>query len=250
MSEAEDLMKNGFSLIDKGKYLDGLRELSKLEPQFQSKNNEEAADLFLGISQAYYGMTPSNDENSLKYADLAIEIHKKLGITPMVISDLLYSSFIEADAGKIPDAEKRIDQAIELARSSKDLEELPELLNSKADLLSTIKKRRKESAALFIEASKAANDSGNPQAYFHSRTGLIKLKRLDGLDSEKALDEAMKVIEEAESLAAQIKNKKERKDFIDDISEIYDIATDLAMEMEKVDLAISIAERMTKAQSK
>ena len=187
MSEAEDLMKNGFSLIDKGKYLDGLRELSKLEPQFQSKSNEEAADLFLGISQAYYGMTPSNDENSLKYADLAIEIHKKLGITPMVISDLLYSSFIETDAGKLPEAEKRIEQAIELARSSKDTEELPELLNSKADLLSTIKKRRKESAALYIEASKTANDSGNPQAYFHSRTGLIKLKRLDGLDPEKAL---------------------------------------------------------------
>ena len=56
------------------------------------------------------------------------------------------------------------------------------------------------------------------------------------------------------SLAQFAKENNLKFDLLSDatreVSKKYDIATDLAMEMEKVDLAISIAERMTKAQSK
>ena len=60
----------------------------------------------------------------------------------------------------------------------------------------------------------------------------------------------MKLIDEAEKFALTIKAKKDRKSFLEDVSAVYDLASDLAMEMENVDEAMQIAGRMSKILSK
>lgn len=62
-------------------------------------------------------------------------------------------------------------------------------------------------------------------------------------DEEKALKEAMEAIELIDKIGLKIKNKKEKKDFKKSLGFIYDLASDIAMELENVDEAIKIAQR-------
>ncbi len=249
MEDFQVILRSGLSLLEKGKYLDALRELSKVEENFKGKESGEAADLFMAISQAYYGMTPKVDENSIRYSDMAYRIHSKIDDKSSMINDLAYSAYVEMDANKMPEAERRLNDAIKIAGDIKDQETFCELLTTKADLLSANKKRRKEAEQLYKEAKSTSKKNGFLPSYFESASGELKLKRMQE-PADKVLKDAILLLDEAESIALEIKNKRERKAFIDDVSELYDIASDLAMELEKVDEAISLAERMTKILSK
>ncbi|EQD59571.1 TPR repeat-containing protein, partial [mine drainage metagenome] len=150
---------------------------------------------------------------------------------------------------KSAEAEKRLDSAIKIAQELKDNDAYAELLTTKADLLSGKKKRRKEAESIYLQAADLAKKNGNMNTYFESSVGLLTLRR-EQSEPAKILEEAMKLIDEAEMTALAIKAKKDRKNFLDDVSGIYDLASDIAMEMENVDQAIQIAERMTKILSK
>ncbi|EQD38932.1 TPR repeat-containing protein, partial [mine drainage metagenome] len=160
MTDIKEVMEAGLALLEKGKNLDALRELSKLEPEFEGKATDEAADLYTAISQAYYGMNPKTDENSLLYADRAFEIHKKNKNKDSMMNDLLYSAFIEMDCNKSAEAEKRLDSAIKIAQELKDNDAYAELLTTKADLLSGKKKRRKEAESIYLQAADLAKKNG------------------------------------------------------------------------------------------
>ena len=249
MTDIKEVMEAGLALLDKGKNLDALRELSKLEPEFEGKSTDEAADLYTAISQAYYGMNPKTDENSLPYSDKAFEIHKKNNSKEAMMNDLLYSAFVEMDCNKSAEAEKRLDSAIKIAEELKDNEAYVELLTTKADLLSGQKRRRKEAVDIYSQAAELAKKNGNMGTYFEASVGLLTMKREES-DPSKVLEDAMKLIDEAEKFALTIKAKKDRKSFLEDVSAVYDLASDIAMEMENVDEAMQIAGRMSKILSK
>lgn len=249
MTDIKEAMEAGLALLEKGKNLDALRELSKLEPEFEGKFTDEAADLYMAISQAYYGMNPKTDENSLPYADKAFEIHKKNNSKEWMMNDLLYSAFVEMDSNNSAEAEKRLDSAIEIAQELKDNEAYVELLTTKADLLSGQKRRKKEAVSIYSKAAELAKKNGNIASYFEASVGLLTIKR-EGSDPSAVLADALKLIDEAEDYALHINAKKDRKNFIDDVSSVYDLASDIAMEMENVEEAMQIAGRISKILSK
>ena len=78
--------------------------------------------------------------------------------------------------------------------------------------------------------------------YFEARRGFIALMREKGSEDE-ALKNALEALDKIDRIANGIKNKKERKEFKKSLSFMYDLASDIAMEMENVDEAIKIAQR-------
>lgn len=53
----------------------------------------------------------------------------------------------------------------------------------------------------------------------------------------------MEALDKIDKIASGIKNKKEKKEFRKSLSFIYDLASDIAMELENVEEAIKIAQR-------
>ena len=248
MPENDDPLKLGLSLLQKEKYLDALRELSKLEPTFDGKKDDDAAAFYSAMSQCYYGMEPKSDENSSRYAGMALEIHLKLGDPASSISDLVYLSYIETDASKHKEAEGYLDEAIKISKEIGDDQTFAEILTIKADLLSGQKRRQKDAESLYAESAKISEKNELWSNYFEAACGSVRIKREEG-DPSELLKETEKLMTKAENIANSMKTKKDRKAFADDVAGVYDLASDLAMEEGNVDQAMEIAKRLSKLAS-
>lgn len=248
MPETDEPLKLGLALLQKEKYLDALREFLKLEKEYSGRTDDDAASYYAAVSQCYYGMEPKTDENSKKYGLMALEIHKDLRDAAAVINDLVYLSYVEMDAGKSKDAEEYLDQALNISREVEDDQIYAEILTMKADLVSNSKRRRAEAGKLYANAAHISLQSEAWNNYFEAMCGVIRLKREES-DVSELLKEASTLMSKAENVAASLKTKKARKAFADDVASVYDLASDLAMEDENVDLAMEIAKRLSKLAS-
>ncbi|HLH86021.1 MAG TPA: tetratricopeptide repeat protein [Thermoplasmataceae archaeon] len=240
MEEIEQYLNVGDNFLQKEKYIDALREYQKAYQLLSGKKSEELADLCYRISQAYNGLEPKNDENSRKFAEEALSIHSDLNLREMQVMDLLNLGYIEIDASKLSEAEKYLLRAAELARETRDGFLVATSLNALAELRDT-QGRKNDALGIYEEVIKETEKAKDWENYFEALRGKIAIVREK--NEEEALNMALKSLDLIDSIAQGIKSKRERKDFKSNLDFMYDLASDIAMELNDVDMAIKIAQR-------
>lgn len=238
----EIAIKNGDTLMQKEKVMDAIREYLKAYEVLKSNEDDDTADLCYRLSQAYNTLESKNDENSKMYAETSLKIHQKGDNKELVVLDYLNLGYIEMDAKKRGESEEFFRKAFEVSKELDDPFLISTTLNAVAELKSQSAKERGEAQQIYDEVLKISENTEDWENYFEAVRGRIGLIRTAG-DEDKALKEAMDAIELIDKIGVKIKNKKEKKDFKKSLGYIYDLASDIAMELENVDEAIKIAQR-------
>lgn len=238
----ETAIKNGDLLLQKEKVMDAIREYLKAYEVVKDNEDSLTADLCYRLSQAYNTLESKNDENSKGYAELSLKIHSKTGEKDLVVLDYLNLGYIEMDAKKKAESEGFFRQAFEISKELDDPFLISTTLNAVAELKAGSAKERAEAQRIYEEVLKIAENTEDWENFFEATRGRIGITRASG-DEEKALKEALDAVELIDKISLKIKNKKERKDFKKSLGYIYDLASDIAMELENVDEAIKIAQR-------
>ncbi|MCL4332511.1 MAG: hypothetical protein M1162_03180 [Candidatus Thermoplasmatota archaeon] len=222
--------------------MDAIRAYTSAEALVRNED-DETAELFYKLSQAYAALSPKELEKPLDYARKAFEIHKKMGSRDLVIMDLLNMAYINHNGGNQKESISSVDTALNAANELGDESLVSTCMMSKADMLSSKSSGKKEAGELYHKASDIAEKNGIWDNYFEAQYGLLEIKRgKDG--SEAAFSEALELLDRVDKVCSQIKNKKERGDFRKSLSYLYDFASDIAMELENVEEAIKIAQRL------
>ena len=92
----------------------------------------------------------------------------------------------------------------------------------------------------FLKDLKKINDW---DTYFEAEAGLIKVYREKG-DSIKAEEEVKNGMDTADKIIGSMKTKKEKAEFKEIISYVYDLAVDMALESEDVNRAMELAQKI------
>ena len=243
MEESVEIaIKNGDVLLQKEKVMDAIREYLKAYEVIKDTQDSDTADLCYRLSQAYNTLESKNDENSKIYAEMSLNIHQKSGDKDLVALDFLNLGYIEMDAKKKGESEQYFFKAFEIAKEIDDPFLISTTLNAVAELKSTSAKERPEAAQIYEEVLKISENTEDWENFFEAMRGKIGIIRESG-DEDKALKQAMEAIELIDKISLKIKNKKEKKEFRKSLGFIYDLASDIAMELENVDEAIKIAQR-------
>lgn len=243
MDEIEELVKKGDSNLQKEKYMDAIREYSKAYELIQNNEDEATAELSYKLSQAYYALNNKNTEYSRKFGEISLKIHENLGEIELQVMDLINIGYIEMDANHNEDAKSYFDQAIERAKGIEDTILIDLALLAKADLLSKSKSKREEAFKIYEEVLGRSREAEDWDNYFEALRGKISIMRSNG-EEEEALQISLESLDLIDKITNTIKNKKEKKGFRNSLAYIYDIASDIAMELQDVEQAIKIAQRL------
>lgn len=238
----ETAIKNGDMLLQKEKVMDAIREYLKAFEVIKDNQDSDTADLCYRLSQAYNTLESKNDENSKSYAEMSLKIHEKTGEKDLVAMDYLNLGYIEMDAKKRTESEDFFVRAFQIAKEIDDPFLISTTLNAVADLKSRVAKEKPEAAQIYEQVLKITENTEDWDNYFEAVKGKISIIRGSG-EEKKALSEAMAALDLIDKIANEIKNKKEKKEFRKSLGFVYDIASDIAMELEDVDEAIKIAQR-------
>lgn len=241
MDQAETLIGNGDAFLQKEKYIDAIREYTKALELVGGNSDSITADLCYRLSQAYSYIDTRQDMNSLKYAKMALEIHQKLNEKDMEVMDFLNMGYIGMDSSNFSDAENSFMNAIKIAASIDD----PFLISTAKNALAELKLSKKDSMGaqkLYTEVADATLHSEDWENYFEAQRGLIDIVRKK--NEEEALKMALESIDMIDKITTHIKNKKEKKEFKKSLVFMYDLASDICMELNDVDQAIKIAQRL------
>lgn len=238
----EELVNNGDKFLQKEKLIDAIREYEKAFGIIGQKEEDDTADLAYKLSQAYNALEGKNDQNSVKYAQISLNIHRKNSQKDLEVLDLINLGYIELDAGKKEESEKYFNEALSIADSLKDPFLFCTTLNALAEIKASTAKGKEEASKIYENVMKISEETEDWDNYFEARRGFIALMREKGSEDE-ALKNALEALDKIDRIANGIKNKKERKEFKKSLSFMYDLASDIAMEMENVDEAIKIAQR-------
>ncbi len=240
MENYNEYITNGDKFINKEKYMDAIREYSKAYELLNGDDNEKA-ELCYKLSQSYSSLDHKNLENPIKYGEESLKIHEKLNEDDMKIIDLINLGYIYLDAGKRDDALKHFDEAIDLSSKIKDIQLIALTNNAKAEALSTLKSKYSDALKIYDEVIKITEKSNDWENYFEATYGKINILR--NTDINEAFELGKKSLDKIDEIMNKIKTKKEKKEFKDNLGYIYDITSDIAMELENIDEAMKIAAR-------
>lgn len=240
MGEFEDTVKQGDSQFERGKFLDSTRSYLKAL-EIGTDDPQTLGDLHYRISQSFHAMDRKRAEESVEHGNKALELHRKVADIDSVVGDLLNLGFIKIDAKEGEEGEKLLQNALKEAEGRPDLES--EVKLSLADVYSTSKRKMKNALEIYKEVAVTAKKENLYDSYFTAQYGIISIEKESG-DSEAAFSRSLRVLDELDQLCSTIKNKKERAAFRKSMSFLYDMASDLAMDLQDVGKAIEIAERM------
>jgi tetratricopeptide (TPR) repeat protein len=244
MDEISTLLKGADGFLNKEKYIDAIREYLKATDLVKDSDKELLAEIYYKISQAYSAIEPKNIENSMKYAQMSLDIHTENQDKDLQVVDRLNIFYILHDAGKTKESEVELDRALATAKETGENSLINMVLLARAEFLSGRKSAEEELLRIYRDVLETSGKDGDWESYFEARRGLIEnIRTHGGLDD--ALMSALKALDEIDEISSNIKNKKERKEFRTSLSYMYDMASDIAMEMENVDKAIQIAQRLS-----
>ncbi len=246
MESIEELMKAGDKSLQKEKYIDAIRSYSKALETLGDSEGQEAGELCYKISQAYYAFQPKNTENSLSFGKKALAIHEKTGDMDLQIMDLLNLGYIEMDGGSKDRSVEFFEEAAKRAKAAEDDVLISISWLAKAELLSKERGRDKEALDIYEKVLEKAKQSEDWDNYFESLHGKVILIRKKG-DENSALSMTLEALDLIDKIASGIKNKKERNEFRQSFDYLFDMASDIAMEMNDVEQAIKIAQRLEKS---
>ncbi len=244
MDEISTLLKGADGFLNKEKYIDAIREYLKATDLVKDNDKELLAEIYYKISQAYSAIEPKNIENSMKYAQMSLDIHTENQDKDLQVVDRLNIFYILHDAGKPKEAEVELDRALATAKETGENSLINMVLLARAEFLSGRKSAEEELLRIYRDVLETSGKEGDWESYFEAKRGLIENIRTHG-DLDNALMSALKALDEIDEISSNIKNKKERKEFRTSLSYMYDMASDIAMEMENVDKAIQIAQRLS-----
>ncbi|MEM0156053.1 MAG: hypothetical protein QW597_05580 [Thermoplasmataceae archaeon] len=244
MDELGALLKSADNSLQREKYIDAIRDYVRATELIKDSDLSTLGEIYYKISQAYSALEPKNIENSMKYANMALDIHNKSGERDLEIVDRLNMFYILMDAGKLNESGEELERALLIARETEDEGLVNMVLLAKAELIGTRKGNEEELLNIFNGVMESSRKNGDWDSYFEAKKGIIENIRKHG-NAEDALEKSIESLNEIDSISASIKNKKERKEFRSSLSYIYDIASDIAMEMGNVDDAIKIAQRLS-----
>ncbi|MCL4329290.1 MAG: hypothetical protein M1151_03100 [Candidatus Thermoplasmatota archaeon] len=245
MDQYDQLIKQGDQALLREKNMDAVRAYTSAL-SLKDSEDEQTAELLYKMSQAYAALDSKNMDNPKKYAVRALDIHKKIGMKELEVLDLLNLAYIDSLAGDSTSSNSSLESALSLSREIGDGSLIATSLMSKADSLSGKSSTRKEAQKLFAEASLIAEKDNAWETYFEAQYGLIGIMRANS-DPEGAFAAATKLLDKVDQVCKSIPNKKERADFRKSLSYLYDLGSDLAMELENVEEAIKIAQRLREA---
>ena len=244
MDEISTLLKGADGFLNKEKYIDAIREYLRATDLVKDSDKELLAEIYYKISQAYSAIEPKNIENSMKYAQMSLDIHTENQDKDLQVVDRLNIFYILHDAGKTKESEVELDRALATAKETGENSLINMVLLARAEFLSGRKSAEEELLRIYRDVLETSGKDGDWESYFEARRGLIEnIRTHGGLDD--ALMSALKALDEIDEISSNIKNKKERKEFRTSLSYMYDMASDIAMEMENVDKAIQIAQRLS-----
>lgn len=243
MEEIEELVKKGDSNLQKEKYMDAIREYSKAYELIKDNVDESTAELSYKLSQAYYALDSKNTENSKKFGEISLKIHESLDSVELQVMDLINLGYIEMDANHNDDASKYFDLAIERAKGIEDIILMDLGLVAKADLFSKSKSKRKEAEKIYVEVLGRSREAEDWDNYFEALRGRISIMK-ENEEYEEAMKICLESLDLIDKITQSIRSKKEKKSFRNSLAYIYDMASDLAMELEDVEQAIQIAQRL------
>ena len=240
--ELENYMKTGDQLLGKGKNIDSIREYLKGYEALKDKENEDTADFCQRLSTVYSLLGKEGYDEAKKFGEISFRIHEKLGDQDLVVMDLLSLASAVSSAGKNQEAEDFANRALDLSRKMNEPIFIAMSLNSLGSMKMDSKKGRNEALKIFDEVLALSKENDDWEDYFEALTNKISIISEDK-DPDEALELGNKAMDQADEIAKKIKNKKERKDFKESITFLYDVLADIAMSKENVDLAIKIAQR-------
>jgi tetratricopeptide (TPR) repeat protein len=244
MDDITTLLKSADNALQREKYIDAIRDYLKAIELIKDSDPSTVGDVYYKVSQAYSALEPKNIENSMKYAKMALDIHGKSGEKDLEIVDRLNMFYILMDAGKFTESGEELERALTMARETGDEGLVNMVLLAKAELLGSHKGNEGELLKIYNDVMESSKKIGDWDSYFEAKKGIIEDIRKHG-NAEDALTKSMESLNEIDQISAGIKNKKERKEFRSSLSYIYDIASDISMEMGNVDDAIKIAQRLS-----
>ncbi|KAA8922252.1 MAG: hypothetical protein F6Q11_05375 [Thermoplasma sp.] len=236
-------MKSADKNFEKEKYIDSLRGYLAVLDKVDDENMK--AEICYKVSQIYHYLQKDDPQNALKYAQMSMDLHTKLGEDDLIVLDLINIASIIMDAGDKIGAVQKLDEAIQKAKQIGDDEVQLIAMSSKASMIAG--ENREEALKLYQEVMKKSQEIGDIEDYFDAVQGIVNVVREE--DEQRAFEMIMKAIEELENYIASIKSKKEKKDVADSFSYLYDTASDIAMSIGDVDQAMEIAKRLQRITS-
>ena len=240
-SEYDTGMKQVDKLLNKEKYSDALIILKGLLDK-TAEENEYKADILSKISEAYYGKEGVKTGNAISNLIESLKIRTNLEQPEILALEMMNLAYLQDEEGNLDNAKGTLKEAMEVANQLEDISLTLSLKNALADILSEEKKDTEEALKIYAEIMAESEKEKIWEIYYEACVSLIKLLR----DREK-MDEANSIsvenIEKAEKILTTFKTKKEKEEFRDVISYLYDVSIDLAMENEDIGRARDLAEK-------
>ncbi|MHB8360872.1 MAG: tetratricopeptide repeat protein [Thermoplasmataceae archaeon] len=240
--ETEPDMNQAEKLLEKGKFIDSLRIFNLLAQQ-NSGNDEQLCEIYGRMSQAYYGLEKFKTDNSLNYLEKCISLREKTGDLPGLALDFMNLAYLLDEKGDFPKASESIEKGLAVANKINDRQLELTILSAKADILSGRKRSMSEAIEIYGVVLEESKKMGDWDTFFEAEAGLVKVYREkgEGLKAEEEVNKGLKI---ADEIVSKIKTKKEKAEFKDVISYIYDIAVDMALEAEDVNRAMELAQKI------
>ncbi|ARD85064.1 tetratricopeptide repeat-containing protein [Ferroplasma acidiphilum] len=239
MEEYEQNIKNGDAFVKKEKFMDAIREYTKAYDAISE--DDIKAEICYKLSQCYSSLDHKSTENPLKYAEESLELHHKLGDNELEVMDLINIGYIYLDSGKREDGISYFNKAIEAADAIKDVTLFALSNNAKAEALSSLKSKQAEAMKIYDNVLELTEKSEDWENYFEALYGKISILR--DADINAAFDAGKAGLDKIDTVMNTIKTKKDKKEFKDSVSYLYDSVSDIAMELENIDEAMKIASR-------
>lgn len=236
-------MKQVEKFLGKRKYQESLVLLNSMKEKAKD-DPENLAEIYTKISEAYYGKEGVKTENAISNLIESLKIRSTLDQPELLAIEMMNLAYLQDEYGSIESAEKTLTEAMQIASQLEDLTLTLSLKNALADILSEDSNRAKQSEEIFREIMKDAAKEKIYEVYYESCVSLIKLLRDSGrtLEASQLSEENIKFAEETMNT---LKTKKEKEEFKDIVSYLYDVSIDLAMENEDMALANELAKKFT-----
>jgi tetratricopeptide (TPR) repeat protein len=239
MEDYEENIKNGDNFVKKEKFMDAIREYTKVYDAV--KEDDLKAEICYKLSQCYFSLDHKSTENPLKYAEESLNLHRQLRDSELEVMDLLNIGYIYLDSGKRDDAITFFDQAISVADKIEDVQLFALSNNSKAEALSSLKSKQPAAMEIYDHVMELSEKSEDWENYFEALYGKINILRNSDINAAFELGKA--ALDKIDAVMETIKTKKDKKEFKTSMGYLYDSVSDIAMELENIDEAMKIASR-------
>ncbi len=236
-------MKQIEKLLGKRKYPEALSLLNSMK-ETEKEDKEQLSEIYSKISEAFYGKEGVKTENAIANLIESLKIRSELDQPDILALEMMNLAYLQDESGSLDSAEKTLNEAMEIATEIGDITLTLSLKNALADILSENSERITESEKIYNENMKEAKKDNLHEIYYESCVSLIKLLR-DSNRAVEATELSAENIKLAEKIMDSLKTKKEKEEFKDIISYLYDVSIDLAMENEDMALANELARKFT-----